>query len=79
LLLSPLNLADRQVPPAAALRSDFCALCTQRLPLEYPVRAASLYLAVRCCLLQFRVTKLSPRPASESDLADLFEESLVGW
>ncbi len=30
-------------------------------------------------LLQHRVTKLSPRPAGEDDLARLFEESLELW
>ena len=30
-------------------------------------------------LPQHRVTKLSPRPASEADLAALFTESLTAW
>src|SRR5437879_1143578 len=30
-------------------------------------------------LRQARVTKLSPRPADEADLAHLFEESIAGW
>jgi hydroxyacid-oxoacid transhydrogenase len=30
-------------------------------------------------LPQHRVTKLSPRPASEADLAHLFEESMQSW
>jgi hydroxyacid-oxoacid transhydrogenase len=34
---------------------------------------------VRGTLPQARVTRLSPRPADESDLAHLFEESLSGW
>jgi hydroxyacid-oxoacid transhydrogenase len=34
---------------------------------------------VRGTLPQHRVTKLSPRPAGEEDLARLFEESLVLW
>lgn len=34
---------------------------------------------VRGTLPQHRVTKLSPRPASEEDLARLFEEALVAW
>lgn len=34
---------------------------------------------VRGTLPQHRVTKLSPRPASEEDFARLFEESLVAW
>jgi hydroxyacid-oxoacid transhydrogenase len=34
---------------------------------------------VQGTLPQARVTKLSPRPASESDLANLFEESMESW
>ncbi len=34
---------------------------------------------VRGTIMQHRVTKLSPRPASEADLSQLFEESLVLW
>ena len=34
---------------------------------------------VQGTLPQFRVTKLSPRPADESDLARLFEDALAGW
>jgi hypothetical protein len=30
-------------------------------------------------LPQARVTKLSPRPVLEEDLAHLFEESMTGW
>jgi hydroxyacid-oxoacid transhydrogenase len=34
---------------------------------------------VKSTLPQHRVTKLSPRPASEGDLAQIFEDSLVVW
>ena len=30
-------------------------------------------------LPQHRVTKLSPRPATEDDLARLFEQAMVAW
>jgi hydroxyacid-oxoacid transhydrogenase len=34
---------------------------------------------VQGAIVQHRVTKLSPRPASAEDLARLFEESLELW
>jgi hydroxyacid-oxoacid transhydrogenase len=34
---------------------------------------------VQGTLPQARVTRLSPRPAGEEELARLFEESLAGW
>ena len=34
---------------------------------------------VRGTLPQHRVTKISPRPASEEDLARLFEDAMVAW
>lgn len=34
---------------------------------------------VKATLPQHRVTKLSPRPAGEEDLAKLFEEAMVAW
>jgi hydroxyacid-oxoacid transhydrogenase len=30
-------------------------------------------------LPQHRVTKLSPRPANEDDLAGLFEQAMIAW
>jgi len=34
---------------------------------------------VQGTLPQARVTKLSPRPVNEADLAHLFEDSMQGW
>jgi hydroxyacid-oxoacid transhydrogenase len=40
---------------------------------------ADIPALVQGTLPQARVTKLSPGPASDSDLTRLFEESLSGW
>jgi hydroxyacid-oxoacid transhydrogenase len=41
--------------------------------------SADIPALVKGTLPQHRVTKLSPRPASEDDLARLFEESMRAW
>jgi hydroxyacid-oxoacid transhydrogenase len=40
---------------------------------------ADIPALVQCTLPQHRVTKLSPRPASPDDLAQLFEQSMTVW
>ncbi len=41
--------------------------------------ASDIPALVKGTLPQHRVTKLSPRPASEEDLAKMFEEAMVAW
>jgi hydroxyacid-oxoacid transhydrogenase len=48
-------------------------------PLLVGYTRADMPALVQGTLAQARVTKLSPRPTSESDLTRLFEESLSGW
>jgi hydroxyacid-oxoacid transhydrogenase len=56
----------------------------QRLKVPNGLRAigygsADIPGLVEGTLPQHRVTKLSPRPAGEDDLARLFEQSMVAW
>jgi hydroxyacid-oxoacid transhydrogenase len=56
----------------------------QRLKVPNGLRAlgysrADIPELVKGTLPQHRVTKLSPRPASEEDLAQIFEEAMVAW
>jgi hydroxyacid-oxoacid transhydrogenase len=69
---------------AGKILSERIVLLMQRLKVPNGLRAvgyskADVPALVEGTLPQARVTKLAPRPASESDLAHLFEESLVGW
>ena len=41
--------------------------------------SADVPALAKATLVQHRVTKLSPRPAGEDDLAQLFENSLSLW
>jgi hydroxyacid-oxoacid transhydrogenase len=69
---------------AGKILSDRIVALMQRLKVPNGLRAvgytkSDIPALVQGTLPQARVTKLSPRPASESDLTHLFEESLVGW
>src|SRR5262244_1566042 len=69
---------------AGKILSERIVLLMQRLKVPNGLRAvgytkADVPALVEGTLPQARVTKLAPRLASESDLAHLFEESLVGW
>jgi hydroxyacid-oxoacid transhydrogenase len=69
---------------AGKILSDRIVGLMQRLKIPNGLRAvgyskADIPALVQGTLPQARVTKLSPRPATESDLANLFEQSLVGW
>ena len=49
------------------------------MPTLRDATAADIPALVLGTLPQHRVTKLSPRPANEADLASLFRESLAIW
>jgi hydroxyacid-oxoacid transhydrogenase len=69
---------------AGKILSDRLVAIMQRLKVPNGLRAvgyekSDIPALVKGTLPQARVTKLSPRPVDEADLAHLFEESLVGW
>jgi len=69
---------------AGKILSDRLVAIMQRLKMPNGLRAvgygkSDIPALVQGTLPQARVTKLSPRPASEADLTHLFEEALVGW
>ena len=69
---------------AGKILADRLVALMQRLKVPNGLRSvgyskADVPALVQGTLPQARVTKLSPRPASESDLANLFEESIAGW
>jgi hydroxyacid-oxoacid transhydrogenase len=69
---------------AGKILSDRLVKIMQRLKIPRGLRAvgygkADIPALVQGTLPQARVTKLSPRPASETDLAQLFEESMESW
>jgi hydroxyacid-oxoacid transhydrogenase len=69
---------------AGKILADRLVKIMQRLKIPRGLRAVGydkkdIPALVQGTLPQARVTKLSPRPASESDLAHLFEESMESW
>jgi hydroxyacid-oxoacid transhydrogenase len=69
---------------AGKILSDRLVAIMQRLKVPNGLRSvgynkSDIPALVEGTLPQARVTKLSPRPASEADLAHLFEEALAGW
>ena len=69
---------------AGKILSDRLIAIMQRLKVPNGLRSigygkSDIPALVQGTLPQARVTKLSPRPANEADLAHLFEEALAGW
>src|SRR5437899_8474539 len=69
---------------AGKILSDRLVAIMQRLRVPNGLRSvgygkSDIPALVQGTLPQARVTKLSPRPVTESDLAHLFEEALEGW
>ena len=69
---------------AGKILSDRLVAIMQRLKVPNGLRSigygkSDIPALVQGTLPQARVTKLSPRPADEADLAHLFEESIAGW
>jgi hydroxyacid-oxoacid transhydrogenase len=69
---------------AGKILSDRLVAIMQRLKVPNGLRAvgyrkSDIPALVQGTLPQARVTKLSPRPVVEADLAHLFEEALQGW
>ena len=69
---------------AGAILADRIIQFMQRLKVpnglsELGYSPADIPALVQGTLPQHRVTKLSPRPASEQDLAKIFEEAMVAW
>jgi hydroxyacid-oxoacid transhydrogenase len=69
---------------AGKILSDRLVGIMQRLKVPNGLRSvgykkSDIPALVEGTLPQARVTRLSPRPASEADLAHLFEEAIAGW
>jgi hydroxyacid-oxoacid transhydrogenase len=78
------DVSRKKPEDAGKILSDRIVALMQRLKIPNGLGAlgygkADIPALVKGTLPQARVTKLSPRPADESDLAHLFEQSLAGW
>jgi len=78
------DVSRKKPEDAGKILSDRIVALMQRLKVPNGLGAlgygkADIPALVKGTLPQARVTKLSPRPADESDLARLFEQSLAGW
>lgn len=81
-----LGVETRDAPPSMAGEILASELIRRMRELDLPNGLAAIGYSIadvpqlaRGTLPQHRVTKLSPKPASESDLADLFTQSLKLW
>jgi hydroxyacid-oxoacid transhydrogenase len=78
------DVSRAKAADAGKILADRLVKIMQRLKIPRGLRAVGydkkdIPALVQGTLPQARVTKLSPRPASESDLAHLFEESMESW
>jgi hydroxyacid-oxoacid transhydrogenase len=78
------DVSRAQAADAGKILADQIARFMQRLKVpnglgELGYSRTDIPELVKGTLPQHRVTKLSPRPASEEDLARIFEEALVAW
>ena len=62
--------------PRGAAIADMVNILSRRFP---GLHIRLFPALVQGTLPQARVTKLSPRPVNEADLARLFEDSMQGW
>ncbi len=78
------DLSRAKPADAGKILSDRLVSIMQRLKVPRGLRAVGydskdIPALVQGTLPQARVTKLSPRPVNEADLAQLFEDSMQGW
>jgi hydroxyacid-oxoacid transhydrogenase len=78
------DVSRAKLEDAGQILSDRLVAIMQRLKMPNGLQAvgytkSDIPALVRGTLPQARVTKLSPRPIDETDLAHLFEGALLGW